>query len=111
MRDLEKKRLYNIEYRKKNKAYIKELSKNYREENQEEIRSDAKMYRYENQEKIKAKAKIYRDKNRDKLNAKRRAKRLGIKWIDEDKLHTRMENRLRRLKIRNLIRKWKLKKS
>lgn len=74
----EKKRIYQIEYRKKNKdkskiyserqkEYCKEWKKKDYEKNREERKSDSLKYYHENSEILKIKQKEYKKNNREKL--------------------------------------------
>lgn len=75
----EQRRLYEIEYRKKNAEKKKEQNKvyyennknkhkNYYEENKEQIKQQAKEYRKVNKNKISEQRKEYRKTNKDKIN-------------------------------------------
>jgi hypothetical protein len=75
----EKRRLYEIEYRKKNiekkkeqnKLYYqstKEKRKNYYEENKNKIIKQNKKYREENKDKISKTKKKYREENKNEIN-------------------------------------------
>lgn len=65
----EVKRLYDIEYREKNKEKLDEQRKEWRKNNPEKI----KEIRNSRKEKKKIEDRIYAQKNREKLNEKKRA--------------------------------------
>ena len=68
----EAKRLYDIEYRKKNKEHLKEVRKKWAESNQDKIKKN----REKNKEAKKLSDKKYAQKNKEKLNAKKK------KWAE-----------------------------
>lgn len=98
----ERKRLYDIEYRKKNLEKRKEQGKKYREQNKEKVKKTRKEYteknkdnkrlydieyREKNKEKIKTTQKEYYLKNKDKL--KNNVKEYRENNKDKIKIHQR----------------------
>lgn len=65
--DLERKKLYNKEYREKNLDRIKKREQSYRRINKERIKKKKAEYFQKNKKQISEKSKIYKEKNSEKI--------------------------------------------
>lgn len=67
MRNIEKKKLYDKQYRQKNKERIRAYRQEYYRKNKEKIIGKERRYRAENKEKIRIRNREYYKKNKDKI--------------------------------------------
>lgn len=83
----ERKRLYDIQYREKNKEKRKEKIKVYREKNKDKIKESQKQYTLNNKDKKKEYDKIYREQNKE--DKKKRDKEYYNKNKEKLKKHVK----------------------
>lgn len=78
----ERKRLYDIEYRKKNKEKLNNQKKKWAEDNPEKVKES----RLKNKENIKKSNKLYAEKNKEKIN------KIKKKWAENNKEKIKISN-------------------
>lgn len=91
-----KRKKWNLDWKKKNRQKINIKSKKYRLENKEKIKQQNKLYRLKNKEKILLKNKNYYIKNREKILIQNK------EWVKGHPLKNRLYKKLNLSKRRAL---------
>lgn len=94
-------KLYDREYKKKNRERIRERDKIYYYKDIEKARAKRRYYSNKDIEKTRAKRKIYRDNNRERIRAWKRKYEAKQKTIPEIKLVLNMRSRISGIISRN----------
>ena len=94
-------KLYDREYKKKNRERIRERDKIYYYKDIEKSRAKRRYYHNKDIEKSRAKGRIYRDNNRERIRAVKRKYEAKQKTIPEMKLILNMRSRISAIISRN----------